>query len=132
MLAALRRQIAGPESPPVLKAVPSPTPSPVTRGRPKRFPVFRLYPVPEASLERQIEVLVDEVAEFVPADAYVPSRDLQRYYRELCKRKDWRAQDWSLAGYVLGSVCERAIQKTGSKRQVVYRIPRPDLTQASL
>jgi hypothetical protein len=83
-----------------------------------------LYPAPEASLERQIEVLIDEIAEYVPADAYVPSRDLQRYYRELCERKDWRAQDWSLAGHVLGSVCERAIQKTGSKRQVVYRIPR--------
>ncbi len=124
MLAALRRQITGPDSPPVLKAVPSPTPSPVTRGRPKRLPVFRLYSVPEASLERQIEVMVDEIAEFVPADAYVPSRDLQRYYRELCERKEWRAQDWSLAGYVLGSGCERAIQKTGSKRQVVYRIPR--------
>jgi len=68
--------------------------------------------------------MIDEVAEFVPADAYIPSRDLQRYYRELCKRKDWRAQDWSLAGYVLGKVCERAIQKTGGARQVVYRIPR--------
>ncbi len=121
---ALKRQTPEPDSPPVLKAVTSPTPSPVTRGRPKRLPVFRLYPVPEASLERQIEVMVDEIAEFVPADAYVPSRDLQRYYRDLCKRKEWRAQDWSLAGYVLGSVCERAIQKTGSKRQVVYRIPR--------
>jgi len=124
MLAALRRQITGPDSPPVLKAVPSPTPSPVTRGRPKRLPVFRLYPAPEASLARPIEVMIDEVAEFVPADAYIPSRDLQRDYRELCKRKDWRAQDWSLAGHVLGSVCERAIQKTGSKRQVVYKIPR--------
>ena len=132
MLAALRRQIAGPDSPPVLKAVPSPTPSPVTRGRPKRLAVFRLYPAPEASLERQIEVMIDEVAEFVPADAYVPSRDLQRYYRELCERKKWRVQDWSLAGHVLGTVCERAIQKTGSKRQVVYRIQHPDLTQASL
>ncbi len=122
---ALRRQITGPDSPPVLKAVPSPTPSPVTRRRLKRIPVFRLYPVPEPSLERQVEVMVDEIAEFVPADGYVPSRDLQRYYRELCKRKDWRAQDWSLAGYVLGSVCTRKIQKTGSKRQVVYLIPRP-------
>ena len=121
---ALKRQTPEPDSPSVLKAVPSPTPSPVTRGRPKRIPVFRLYPGPEASLERQIEVMVDEIAEFVPADAYVPSRDLQQYYRDLCKRKEWRAQDWSLAGYVLGSVCERAIQKTGSKRQVVYKIPR--------
>jgi hypothetical protein len=129
---ALRKQSAGPDSPPVLKAVPSPTPSPVTRGRPKRLAVFRLYPVPEASLERQIEVMIDEVAEFVPADAYVPSRDLQRYYRELCERKEWRAQDWSLAGHVLGKVCERAIQKTGGVRQVVYRIPcEPNLTQTS-
>ncbi len=124
MLTALKRHIE-PDSQPVLSAVTSPTPSSVTRSRPKRLPVFRLYPVPEASLERQIEVMVDEIAEFVPADAYVPSRDLQRYYRELCERKEWRAQDWSLAGYVLGSVCERAIQKTGSKRQVVYKIPRP-------
>jgi len=36
-----------------------------------------------------------------------------------------------LAGYVLGSVCKRTIQKTGTKRQVVYRIQRPDLTQAT-
>ncbi len=122
---ALRKQTPEPDSPPVLKAVPSPTPSPVTRGRPKRLAVFRLYPGPEASLERQIEVMIDEIAEFVPADAYIPSRDLQRYYHELCERQDWRAQDWSLVGYVLGSVCERAIQKTGSKRQVVYRIPCP-------
>ena len=124
MLTALKRHTE-PDSPPVLKAVPSPTPSPVTRGRPKRLAVFSLYRVPEPALERQIEVLVDEIAEFVPADAYVPSRNLQRYYRELCERKEWRAQDWSLAGYVLGKVCERAIQKTGSKRQVVYRIPCP-------
>ncbi len=124
MLRALKRQTAGPDRPPVLKAVPSPTPSPVTRGRPKRIPVFRLYPGPEASLERQVEVMVDEIAEYAPADSYIPSTDLQRYYRELCNRQDWRVQDWSLAGYVLGSVCERAIQKTGSKRQVVYRIPR--------
>ena len=124
MLNALRRQTLEPNSPPVLKAVPSPTPSPVTRRRLKRIPVFRLYPVPEPSLERQVEVMVDEIAEYAPADSYIPSRDLQRYYRELCERKEWRAQDWSLAGYVLGSVCERAIQKTGSKRQVVYRIPR--------
>ncbi len=121
---ALKRHKPEPHSPPVLKAVPSPTPSPVTRRRPKRLAVFRLYPVPEPALERQVEVMVDEIAEFVPADAYVPSRDLQQYYRELCERKDWRAQDWSLAGHVLGSVCKRASQKTGSKRQVVYRIPR--------
>ena len=119
---ALRKQIT--DTPPVPTAVPSPTPSPVTRARPKRLPVFRLYPAPEATLERQIEVMIDEVAEFVPTDAYVPSRDLQRYYRELCERKDWHAQDWSLAGHVLASVCERTIQKTGTKRQVVYRIPR--------
>ena len=132
MLAALKRQTARPDRPPVLKAVASPTPSPITRRRLKRIPVFRLYRVPEASLERQIEVMVDEIAEYAPADSYIPSTDLQRYYRELCDRKKWRAQDWSLAGYVLGSVCERAIQKTGSKRQVVYRIQRPDLTQTSL
>ena len=81
---ALRKPIAEPVRQPVLKAVTSPTPSPVTRGRPKRLPVFRLYPVPEASLERQIEVLVDEIAEYAPADSYIPSRDIQRYYRELC------------------------------------------------
>lgn len=109
---------------PVLEAVPSPTPSPVARGRPKRIPVFRLYPVPEPSLERQIEVMLDEVAEVVPQDAYVPSRDLQRYYGELCERNDWHPQHWTLAGHVLASVCERAIQKTGKKRQVIYKIPR--------
>ena len=124
MLAALKRQTAGPDRQPILKAVPSPTPSPVTRRRPKRLPIFRLYRVPEASLERQIEVMVDEIADYVPADSYIPSRDLQRYYRELCERKNWRAQDWSLAGYVLGSVCKRTIQKTGTKRQIVYKIPR--------
>ena len=121
---ALRRQTAKPDRPPVLKAVPSPTPSPVTRRRLKRIPVFRLYPVPEPSLERQVEVMVDEIAEYAPADSYIPSTDLQRYYRELCDRKKWRAQDWSLAGHVLGSVCKRTIQKTGTKRQVVYKIPR--------
>ncbi len=121
---ALKRHKPEPHSPPVLKAVPSPTPSPVTRRRLKRIPVFRLYPVPEPSLERQVEVMVDEIAEYAPADSYIPSTDLQRYYRELCDRKEWRAQDWSLAGYVLGKVCERAIQKTGGARQVVYRIPR--------
>ncbi len=68
--------------------------------------------------------MVDEIAEYAPADSYIPSRDLQRYYRELCDRKKWRAQDWSLAGHVLGSVCKRTIQKTGDRRQVVYRIPR--------
>ena len=126
MLTALKRHIEPePNRPPVLKAVPSPTPSPITRRRLKRIPVFRLYPVPEPSLERQVEILLDEIAEFVPADSYIPSTDLQRYYRELCDRKKWRAQDWSLAGHVLGSVCKRTIQKTGTKRQVVYRIPRP-------
>ena len=125
MLAALRRQITGPDSPPVLKAVPSPTPCSVTRRRPKRLSVFRLYPGPEVSLERQIEVMVDEIAEFAPVDSVIPSTDVQRYYRELCERKKWRAQDWSLAGYVLGLACERKIQKQGTKRQVVYCIPCP-------
>jgi hypothetical protein len=35
-------------------------------------------------------------------------------------------------GHQLGKLTERVCKKRGTKRQVVYRINRPDLTQASL
>ncbi len=126
---ALKRQTAGPDRQPVLKAVPSPAscPTPRPRRRAKSLPVYRLYPASEPEPYRQAETLLHAIQRDAEdaVGKYVPARDLERLYGELCEREHWKPHHWSVMGFELGKLCERVCKKARGRRFNCYRIPRP-------
>ena len=68
LLKALLRRDDQPVNEPVRRPVLEAVPSPVTRGKLKRIPIFRLSAVPEPSLVQQVEVMLDELDIGVPPE----------------------------------------------------------------
>ena len=126
---ALRKPIAEPVRQPVLKAVARPTPSPTPRPRrrAKSLTVYRLYPASEPEPYRQAETLLHAIQRDAEdaVGKYVPARDLERLYGELCEREHWNPHHWSVMGFELGKLCERVCKKARGRRFNCYRIPRP-------
>jgi len=113
---------------PIIKSVQSPNPSPKARPRrrAKSIPIALLYPESEPEPQSQAEALLHEIQMYAE-DAigkYVPQSHLQRFYGELCERKGWKPKHWCVIGSELGRLTDRALKKRGTKRFMVYKIPR--------
>jgi len=113
---------------PTLKANASPNRSP--RASPKRraksIPVALLYPEPEPEPQSQAEALLHEIQTHAEdaVGKYVPQSHLQRFYSELCEHKGWEPKHWCVIGSELSKLTDRALKKRGTKRFIVYKIPR--------
>jgi uncharacterized protein with PIN domain len=55
---------------------------------------------------------------------YVPQSHLERFYCELCKERGWERKHWCVIGSELGKLTDRVLKKRGTKRFMVYKIPR--------
>lgn len=109
---------------PTLKAVASPNQSP--KPRTKSFPLYWLYPQPEPEPQSQAEALLHEIQTYA-SDAigmYVPQSHLERFYSDLCKERGWEPKHWCVIGRELSKLTVKVIKKRGTKRFMVYEIPR--------
>jgi len=117
-----------PQLTPISTADASPNPSPgrSPKRRAKSIPIALLYPESEPEPQSQAEALLREIQTYAE-DAigkYVPQSHLQRFYGELCERKGWEPKHWCVIGSELGKLTDRVLKKRGTKRFMVYKIPR--------
>jgi hypothetical protein len=125
-----------PQRSPIGKAQASPNPSPSRspkgsikaspKRRAKSIPIALLYPETEPEPQRQAETLLHEIQTHAEdaVGKYVPQSHLERFYGELCTRKGWEPKHWCVIGSELGKITDRVLKKRGTKRFMVYKIPR--------
>lgn len=117
-------QTTRPTVTPVVSANRSPARSPKRRA--KSLPITLLYPESEPEPQRQAEVLLREIQTHAEhaIGTYVLQSHLQRFYGELCERKGWKPKHWCVIGSELGKLTGKMLKKRGTKRFMVYKIPR--------
>ena len=81
---------------------------------------------PQAEAQVQAEALLHEIQTYAEdvIGKYVPQSHLDRFYGELCERKGWEPKHWCVSGSELGKITDRVLKKRGTKRFMVYKIPR--------
>jgi len=109
---------------PVVSPNLSPKASPKRRA--KSLPITLLYPESEPEPQRQAEVLLREIQTHAEhaVGTYVFQSHLERFYGELCEQKGWKPKHWCVIGNELGKLTSKALKKRGTKRFMVYKIPR--------
>jgi hypothetical protein len=125
-----------PQLTPISTADASPNPSPgrspkgSVKASPKRraksLPIALLYPESEPEPQSQAEALLHEIQTYAEdtIGKYVPQSHLERFYGELCKERGWERKHWCVIGSELGKLTDRVLKKRGTKRFMVYKIPR--------
>jgi len=88
--------------------------------------IARLYPEHRIESDQQAEVLLHEIATYADdcIGAYVPQKDIERFYTYLCKERGWEQRHWSVFGAALGQRTHRRLVKRRGKRFMAYLIPR--------
>jgi hypothetical protein len=110
------------------------TPTPVYGSRPRADPpivVGTIYRVrkhdPEPLLHAR--TLIEHVQLYAEdaVGTYVPSRELKRFYGELCEREGWAPQSWTAIGSRLSQLTDGHKRlKRGGRQFWAHLIPRPD------
>ncbi len=125
-----------PQLTPISTADASPNPSPgrgpkgnaksSPKRRAKSLPIALLYPESEPEPQSQAEALLREIQTYAEdtIGKYVPQSHLERFYGELCKERGWERKHWCVIGSELGKLTDRVLKKRGTKRFMVYKIPR--------
>ena len=118
-------QSTGPHLAPISTPNLSPKPSPKRRA--KSITIALLYPEPEPEPQSQAEALLREIQTYAEdtIGKYVPQSHLNRFYGDLCKERGWERKHWCVIGSELGKLTDRVLKKRGTKRFMVYKIPRP-------
>lgn len=95
------------------------------KQRAKPFPIAHIYRAePEANA--QAEMLLSEIQTYMPeaTGRFVPMRQLERFYGELCEREGWQPKHWSVIGRELGGLTKKVLKKRKGRRFMAYKIPR--------
>lgn len=113
---------------PTITPVVSPNRSPARspKRRAKSLPIALLYPESDPEPRSQAVALLREIQTHAEdaVGKYVPQSHLQRFYGELCLHKGWEPKHWCVIGSELGKLTDKVLKKRGTKRFIVYKIPR--------
>jgi uncharacterized protein with PIN domain len=55
---------------------------------------------------------------------FVPMRQLERFYGELCEREGWQPKHWHVIGREMTQLTKKVLKKRKGRRFMAYKIPR--------
>lgn len=114
-----------------LTTVPESRPQPLTRTgvlarRRKAIEIEHIYPTTRPVCEPMGHAAA--VLELIKGECtpgrYIPQKQIERMYRELCANEGWQPRHWTAIARHLGGMTEKKIKKENGKKYVVYRVPK--------
>ena len=103
------------------------------KRRRKRDRIVHLYAKPPTGPQIHARALLEFIQGMMAyAGAYVPQREIDKYYREsLCLRRGWEPYGWVAIARQFGKLADKKTVRETGERFVAYKIPCTAVASAS-